>query len=114
MNKILTAGMAALTLGGSALAAAPASAHEWGGYGYHHDDDAGAAIAGGIVGLALGAALTSHNNGYYNGYYSQPYYGGAYAGPGYYQQGYSVCTSRRTVWDPYVGRYIVQRYRYAC
>jgi len=110
MKKFITAGMAALTLAGTGLAAAPASARDWGGY-RHHNDDAGYAIAGGIVGLALGAALASHHdhydrdrygygysnyngynryNGYsrynnyngYNGYgYSQPY--------GYQSYGYS-------------------------
>jgi hypothetical protein len=72
MKKFITTSMAALTLAGTGLAAAPASAHDWGGYGYrHHSDDAGYAIAGGIIGLALGAALASHHNHYdryHNGY----------------------------------------------
>lgn len=151
MKKILTTAMAALTLVGAGLASAtPAAAHDWNGYGYgRHDNDAGVAIAGGIVGLALGAAIASHSNhyGYGGGYYSQPYYSSSYGygsgygsgyssgygygsgygsgygqdsyygssyGSGYSQEGYSTCTSRRSVWDPYAGRYITRRYRYAC
>ncbi len=125
MNKILTVGMAAATLTAGVLATATAaSARDWddgyGGGGYYQGydrgdggDDAGAAIAGGIVGLALGSALTSHSYSepYYG--YSRPYYGSAYNG-GYYQQGYRSCVSRRSVWDPYYGRYIVRKVRYAC
>ncbi|HEV2363266.1 MAG TPA: hypothetical protein VGS12_03605 [Caulobacteraceae bacterium] len=112
MKKLLTGGMAAFLVAGSGLATATsAAAQEWhhgwrGGYDYRHDDDAGAAIAGGLVGLALGAALASGTNHYY-GY-------GPYYGPGYYGPGYAVCTQRRAVWDPYLGRYIVRYYRYAC
>lgn len=118
MNKILTGAVTALTLAGSVVAAAPASARGW--YGYrHHDDDAGYAIAGGLVGLALGAALSSHHNYYGGGYGYAPYgygYGYGYApyGYGYYQPGYAVCIARRPVWDPYYGGYVVRRYRYAC
>lgn len=139
MRKIITAGMAALTLGASlAATATPAAAESWhdggshqwrGDRGDHRDYDrryyrgnnnsTGAAIAGGIVGLALGAALSSHNNGSYSNhtYYSRPYYGGSryYYGNGYYEGGgYAVCTGRREIWDPYIGGYIVQRYNYAC
>ncbi len=92
MKKFITASMAALTLAGTGLAAAPASARDWNGYGYrHHGDDAGYAIAGGIIGLALGAALASHHDHYdrdhYRYGYSQPYgYGGYNTYNGY--QGY--------------------------
>jgi hypothetical protein len=78
MKTLITAGMAALTLAGTGLAAAPASARDWGGY-RHHGDDAGYAIAGGIVGLALGAVLASHHDHYDRDHdrYGQPYgYGG--------------------------------------
>ncbi len=117
MKKILTSGLAALTLAGSIAAAAPASARDWRGfYGYRHDNDAGAAIAGGIVGLALGAALASHNGPGYGPYYGGSYYGGGYYGPAYYgpPSGYGVCVARRTVWDPYARGYVVRPYRYAC
>ena len=146
MRKIITAGMAALTLGAAmAATATPAAAQTWhnGGYsssgghwngngggnhwngnnggghwGYDNDrryryrnnnNSTGAAIAGGIVGLALGAALSSNNHGYSNHGYSRPYYGDSY-----YDGGYAVCTGRREVWDPYLGAYIVQRFNYAC
>jgi len=119
MQKIVTGAMAALTLAGTALSAAPASARGW--YGYrHHDDDAGYAIAGGLVGLALGAALTSHHDYYGYGYAPYGYggygYGYGYSpyGYGYYQPGYAVCYARRSVWDPYYGGYITRRIRVAC
>lgn len=72
--------VAALSLVGL-LAVAPAQARDWhgrGGYGgYHRGGGGGAAIAAGIIGLGLGAALAS-------GAYAAPppaYYG---APPGYY------------------------------
>ena len=136
MNKILTAGIAALTLvGTTAASVTPAAAQSYrygyGGYGgysgyrYHHrGDTTGAAIAGGLAGLALGAAIAgNHNDRYYGhryyggGYYGGGYYGGGYYSPGYYDDyggGYAVCTGRRTIWDPYIGGYVVQRYNYAC
>lgn len=55
-----------------------------------HDDAVGAAIAGGIIGLAAGAALSSHHHHdkviYYPGY-APPYPPGGY-GP-YYRQSFS-------------------------
>jgi len=146
MRKILTATVAALTLGGAMVStAAPAEARPYGYggyyhgggyygghryYGHHHGNDAGVAIAAGVVGLALGAALASdsghrgyYNSGYYNnGYYDGGYYGRSYdrgygyydGGYGYYDRGYTVCESRRWVWDPYIGRRVQIRSRYAC
>ncbi len=112
MKKALTAGMTALTLMGSLAATSPASAADWRGYrGYHRDNDAGALIAGGIVGLALGAALSSHSGPAYGPYYGPAYYGPAYYGP---PPGYGVCVARRPVWNPYARAYVVQPYRYAC
>jgi hypothetical protein len=68
----------------AALAMGPAAhAEHWhgGGGNYHHHNGnaAGAAIIGGLVGLGLGAAITS-NGGYYGspGYYAPPY---SYYGP---------------------------------
>ena len=46
-------------------------------YDHHHGGDAGAAIAAGIVGLAIGAALSSGNHG---GYYNDGYYNSRYRG----------------------------------
>jgi hypothetical protein len=132
MKKILTAGMAALTLGASVATgvATPAAAQYhhgggsyhggygyhggnryYGGHYYHRGDSTGAAIAGGIVGLALGAAIAGdHHRGYYDNYYGGPYYGGGYYGGGYY----GTCIAHREVWDPYIGAYVRQRYAYPC
>ena len=93
----VTAGLAALALVAGATAAS-AQPYRGGGYyggrGHHHNgNDVGVAIAGGIVGLALGAAIAGNNNGprydrgygyapppppprYYDGYgYARPYNG---------------------------------------
>ena len=141
MRKILTAGMAALTLAGSlAATATPAAAqshgnwhggshsggswhgggnwhggNSWHGGGYRGcyyrgGDGVGAANAGGVVGQALGAALSDHG-GYYRGYSNGGYYDGGY---GYYDEGYAVCSGDRRIWDPYIGRYVIRRYEYAC
>jgi hypothetical protein len=153
MRKFLAVSMAALTLGTTIAAgvATPAAARSgyydqygrWHSYRRNNNNSAAYAIAGGIVGLALGAALSSsnrnrygdgyyndryygggynngyYNNGYYNGgYYDDGYYGrnyyGGYGDYGSYGRSYRTCTSRRTVWDPYIGAYITKRFRYAC
>ena len=103
MNKLLTSGVAALTLVGSGLAAAPASARDW-GYG-HRNDDAGYAIAGGIVGLALGAVLASHHDHYSNGYYGYNGY------DGYYGSGYRYNRYRYNNYNNY-DNYNYNRYGY--
>jgi hypothetical protein len=121
MKKVLTAALAALTLGGAvATAAAPADArpydgHYYGGGHYYRHDNGGAAVAAGVVGLALGAALASNAHPYYydRGYYDRGYYGPAYYGPGYYAP-YRVCETTRWVWDPYVGHRVPVAERYAC
>ena len=125
MRKTLTAAMAALTFGGAVAASAvPAQARDYNNryYGgdYRRDNrsnDAGVAIAAGIVGLALGAALTSgnQNTGYASyGYAQRPYYGpDAYNG-GYYGGGYRTCESRRWVYDRYLRRDVQIVSRYAC
>ena len=129
MRKTLTAAIAALTFGGAVAAAAvPAQArgYQGGGYqggGYYNGDyrqtyrnnDAGTAIAAGIVGLALGAALTSGSHASYGSYgYAQPYYGGSSYNNGYYGGGYRTCESRRWVYDRYTGRQVPVISRYAC
>jgi hypothetical protein len=89
-NKILTAAVTAATLIGGIAAASDASAQGRyrGGRGYNNN---GAAVAAGIAGLAVGAALASGNRGYYGGYgggyYAPRAYGYGY-GPGYYNRGY--------------------------
>jgi hypothetical protein len=117
MRKALTAALAAITLGGAVCAtAAPAEAQRYyGGHygGYRHHDNTGAAVAAGVVGLALGAALAS-NHGYYNhGYYDRGYgyYGPAYA---YDYPVYRTCETTRWVWDPYIGRRVPMRSVYPC
>jgi hypothetical protein len=149
MRKSLSAAMAAITFGGAVAAAAvPAQvqANDYRDYYYgsghyhHHHNDTGAAVAAGVVGLALGAALASSSNhngyrsgGYYSsGYAYDPYYGGGYYDRGYYDRGYSydrgyyprgyaydrysyrTCESSRWVWDPYIHERVLIRSRYAC
>lgn len=131
MRKILMAGAAAATLiGGTSLSAAPATAqgmhmhgdrgghfegrgdfgerHEFRGFRGDRDRFDGDDLAFGLFGLGLGAAVAS------NGYYG--YGPGYYYGPDYdYDYGYyGTCYSRRWVWDPYWGRYRLERVRYAC
>lgn len=131
MRKTLAAGLAAVTFGSAvATAALPsvADAQGWrGGYrgdwgrhgdwGHHHHDNAGPAIIAGIAGLAIGAALADSGHRRYYPSYSYGY-GSAYGyGPGYYDYGYtpySVCESRRWVWDPYIGRQVLVTSHYAC
>jgi len=116
MRKIVTATMAALTLGGAVAATAfPAEAYPhdgWHGGGWHgggwRGDDAGMAVAAGVLGLAAGAAIAGDHPHYYGGYYGGP----AYYGPGHYYGG--SCVSHRRVWDPYYGGYVVHSFRYAC
>ena len=126
MRKSLTAAMAALTFGGAVAAtAAPAQARPHGYYndryyGHHHGNRTGTAVAAGVVGLALGAAIagSSHNRGYAynNGYYSSgyaydPYYGDRYYAP---RRVYRTCESERWVWDPYIQDRVLVRNRYRC
>jgi hypothetical protein len=114
MRKLMTAAMAAITLGGAiAATAAPAEAQPRHYYRYDRGHDrTGAAVAAGVAGLAIGAALagSNHNRGYYNnGYYG----GGGYA----YDRGYyapRVCESNHWVFDPYIGRRVLVRDRYRC
>lgn len=132
MKKSLTAAMAALTFGGAVAATAvPAEARDYGhryyrSYDRHHGSNTGAAVAAGVVGLALGAALasSSHNDRDYGYGYNRSYsYGRGYYdnGYGYYPRGgyvyerpYRVCESERWVYDPYIGRRVPMITRYAC
>ena len=94
MKKIIAAGLAVLLIGGSATAAMAAPYHRSGhaNYGsyYRHDrggNVAGAAIAAGILGLAIGAIASSQSHDYYAPVYAPPpppVYGyGAYRAPVY-------------------------------
>jgi hypothetical protein len=111
MRKFLTAAVAALTLAGGGLATAqPAAAAPWHGGGYWHGGGwrGGGAVAAGILGLAVGAAIASPHYGY--GYGPGYYYGGPAYGPG----PYGTCYARQQVWDPYAGGYVVRNVPYAC
>src|SRR4051812_13326718 len=90
MKKIVTGALAALTMGGAiAASTVPASAQSrghWdggrgdrGGWRGGHDgwrgDRGGDALGAGLLGLALGAALTGGSSyGYAPGYYAPPPY----------------------------------------
>jgi hypothetical protein len=108
------AGVAALAMVAGATAASADSYRHGGYYGRghgHHGNDVGVAIAGGIVGLALGAAIAGNNNNHYrSGYnygYAPPppppprYYGG-YGRPYGYGYGRDCWTTRE--YDPYRDR----------
>jgi hypothetical protein len=111
MRKALTAALAALTLGGAVCATAvPAQAQRFRGDFHHHGDRGGAAVAAGVLGLALGAAIASDHRSYYGPGY---YYGGPYA-YGYDYPYYRTCVTTRWVWDPYIGRRVPVRQPYAC
>jgi hypothetical protein len=119
MKKSLAAAMAALTFGGAiAATAAPAEARDWGhghrgyygGGGWDHRYGNGdAALAAGVLGLAVGAALADSGG---RGYYGPAYYDrGGYYG---YERPYRICESRHWRWDPYIGRNVLVTSRYAC
>ena len=101
MRKILTAALAALTVGGAiAATTTPAEAAPWhGGFhgGYGRGYGPGVAVGAGLLGLAVGASLAGPHYG--PGYYGPGYaYGPAY-GPGYY----GACRVHYR-FDPYYGR----------
>ena len=116
MRKLITGGLAAITFAGAVSAAGVASAQSHNNYRHHHDNS-GAAVAAGIAGLAIGAAIASSgNNGYSNGYYDNGYYNRGYYDRGYYDRGYGYgydygprrCRTY-TTWDPYYGEYVQHR-----
>ena len=85
------AGLGVVMAATALTAAAPADAQRWRGGGWHHRDRGGdvaaGALLGGIVGLGIGAAITSSNR---DRYYDRRYYdrGGYYAQPNYYYDDY--------------------------
>jgi hypothetical protein len=109
MTKLLKKGVTALALGSTlALVATPAEAQ----YRYHryrHHDHTAAILGAGLLGLGVGAAISSPNRGYYdNGYYGGGYYRSGYVAPyrGYYGR---RCVTRWE-YDPYYGDYVRVRY----
>ena len=92
MNKILTGAVAALTIAGALAASVSASAqdHDRGGRGDH--DGGGAAVAAGIAGLAIGAAIAGDHPGYRRDYYYASPPPAYYDGPAYYTY-YNNCHS---------------------
>ncbi|MGK6319323.1 hypothetical protein [Sphingomonas sp. DT-204] len=110
MRNLFKKATLGLALGATALVAtaAPAEAQRWRGYrGYHHHhyDRTGPAIAAGVLGLAVGAAIASSSR---DRYYDRPYYydRGYYPQPYYYERDYYRYRPRcYTEWryDPYWG-----------
>jgi hypothetical protein len=124
MRKFLTTAVAATTLAGAiAVTATPVEARDYGPprhYYRHHDhrgNDAGVAVAAGIVGLALGAALANSGDGR-DAYYDRGYYRSGYYEPrGYYSYEpprYRTCVRRERTYDPYYGRSTEITRRYPC
>ncbi len=99
----------AVALGATALAglAAPADAQR---YYRHRGYGGGGAVAAGIAGLAIGAAIASSDHRYdydrryyrYHGYYPVNGY--------YYRQHYRADCYSRERWDPYLHRHVWVRY----
>jgi hypothetical protein len=98
IRKLVTGGLAALTLGMTiAATATPADAqwrHGWGGGGWGGGGWGGPAAAGVIGGLALGAVAAGAAGGYGYGGYS--------------------CVANQPVYDPYGNFVGYQRVRVAC
>lgn len=86
MRKNIATGLAAATLL-SGLGMGSAASAQWRHHYYRHGG--GGAVAAGIAGLAVGAAIAG----------SHPYYG-------YY---YGPRCRAYTVWDPYYGGYVTRR-----
>jgi hypothetical protein len=102
--------VAALAGGVAGASAADARPHghdrhggDYGRYDRRRDDNSGAAIAAGVVGLALGAALASGSSR--GGYYDQGYYVREDYGPRYYAPRPVYRQTCRTTryWDRYYG-----------
>jgi hypothetical protein len=99
----------AIALAATALASAtPAMADPYGGYRHHRGGDGtGAAIAGGIIGLALGAIIVSAANSNRNRDHYDRRYDNRYRGQVQYQNQYRGQPSWQGAYngDPYDQRY---------
>jgi len=115
MKKFLKMGVLSIATAASVLAmSSPAEARRYYGRGYGHyghSGNTGAALAGGIIGLALGAAIANDGRGYRGGgygyrgdYYRNDYrrgyaYNRPYRG---YRGDYQWCRTER-FYDDYTG-----------
>ena len=89
MKKLLIGAMAAVVTAGSFASVATTAEAQPYRYRHHRDNDndtAAAAIVGGVVGLALGAAIAGSNND--RRYYDRRYYDRGYYAPRYYGRSY--------------------------
>ena len=128
MPSFLTKAIIGGTLAATTLAVAtPAEAQRYRYYDRYHRGNGGAAVAAGIAGLAIGAALVANTNDRYyrdrwyrdNGYrydYDDYYYRsrGYYPNDGYYAyryRDYQQCRTERR-WDPYYGQRVRVRVCY--
>lgn len=89
MTSIFTKTALGAALAATALVSAtPASAREYYGERDRGGDTAGAAIVGGVIGLALGAIIASSSNRHQDRTrYDRRYNNRGYNGGGYYNQG---------------------------
>jgi len=113
MNAFVKKAILATALGASAITgtlatATPAMANTYGGRGGHGGGEGGAVVAGGLIGLALGAMIASSNRPYYPepaympavqpAYYQAPMLPAAYINPAWvWRDGF--------FWDGYGHRY---------
>lgn len=119
MTGIVKKAALGVALGASALVAvAPAEAQYYrGNRHYRHHDRTGVAVAAGVIGLGIGAAIASSNRGRYGGgyygggYYDRGYYNGGDYNRGYYDRGYYDGDYNRGYYDsPRYRRCYTQRY----
>lgn len=119
MRKFIAAGLAGLLAAGTLVTSAEAHDRR---YRHSHRNNDGAAVAAGIAGLAIGAALASNGRDrhydrryddrryYGGGYYRNGYYDRRYYAPPRYAYGYAPRYRERcrtiTRWDPYYGQRI--------
>jgi len=105
MRRMLTLATAGLTLAGAVAVSGPAAAQR-----YRDRDNHGDAVAAGVLGFALGAAVAGNGNTRYrDSYYAPRGYGYYRAPPRAYGYGYGYgYAPRRCVverrYDPYYGR----------
>jgi hypothetical protein len=107
MTRFLKKAVTGLTIASTlALVATPADAQRYRRY-RHHNNDAAVAIGAGIIGLGIGAAISSNRRGGYydNGYYDRGSYSRGY-NRGYYGR---RCVTRYE-YDAYYDDYVRVRY----